>query len=256
MVRGLDEFSRFFEGFEDRFVLIGGAACDLWITKASLHARATKDLDLVLVVEAVDAAFAERFWAFIRAGRYKAAEVANGARHFYRFSKPEDERFPVMLELFSRRPDVIPMMEGSHLVPVPVEGDVSSLSAILLDDDAYRFILEHRSREDGIDLLRPEGLIPLKAKAFVELTARREEGENVDGHDIAKHKNDIARLALILTGEESITLPASLRDAMRVIVELLQSDDFDWRSLARGLGLVAPIKGERVVQLLRNMYHL
>jgi hypothetical protein len=40
-----------------------------------------------------------------------------------------------MLELFSRQPDVLQVADGSHLTPLPVEEDASSLSAILLDND-------------------------------------------------------------------------------------------------------------------------
>ena len=34
-----------------------------------------------------------------------------------------------MLELFSRKPDVLQLAEGSHLTPLPMEDDVSSLRA-------------------------------------------------------------------------------------------------------------------------------
>jgi hypothetical protein len=44
-----------------------------------------------------------------------------------------------MLELFSRLPDALDHAEGSELTPVPVDDEVSSLSAILMDDDYYAF---------------------------------------------------------------------------------------------------------------------
>jgi len=34
MVRGLKIFADYFTGYEDRYVLIGGAACDIWLSKA------------------------------------------------------------------------------------------------------------------------------------------------------------------------------------------------------------------------------
>ena len=42
-----------------------------------------------------------------------------------------------MIELFSRKPDAILLNEPAHLTPIPVEADLSSLSAILLSDDYY-----------------------------------------------------------------------------------------------------------------------
>ena len=40
-------------------MLIGGTACDIAMTGTGLAFRATKDLDIVLYVEASDAAFAQ-----------------------------------------------------------------------------------------------------------------------------------------------------------------------------------------------------
>ena len=53
MVKGIDQFKVHFEGFSDRYVLIGGAACFLALDEAGLDFRVTKDLDIVLCVEAV-----------------------------------------------------------------------------------------------------------------------------------------------------------------------------------------------------------
>ena len=53
MVKGLDTFRRYFEGDTDKYVLIGGAACDINFTNNEVSFRATRDLDLVLIVEAL-----------------------------------------------------------------------------------------------------------------------------------------------------------------------------------------------------------
>jgi hypothetical protein len=54
MVKGIDPFKAHFEGFSDRYVLIGGVACFLSLDEAGLDFRVTKDLDIVLCVEALD----------------------------------------------------------------------------------------------------------------------------------------------------------------------------------------------------------
>ena len=69
MVKGMKRFREHFAGFEDRYVLIGGAACDLAMEDAGLNFRATKDLDIVLCIEALDAAFVKAFWAFVKRHR-------------------------------------------------------------------------------------------------------------------------------------------------------------------------------------------
>ena len=68
MVKSLEVFREHFCNYADRYVLIGGAACDIAMTGAGLAFRATKDLDIVLYVEALDAAFVHTLWEFVRAG--------------------------------------------------------------------------------------------------------------------------------------------------------------------------------------------
>lgn len=106
MVKGLDAFLAHFRAFNDRFVLIGGTACDMAMTEVGLEFRATKDLDIVLWVEALDEAFVKAFWEFVNAGKYQVQQKSTGEPQFYRFLKPEEDGYPFMLELFSRKPDV------------------------------------------------------------------------------------------------------------------------------------------------------
>lgn len=71
MIRGIDTFKKWFKGYEDRYVIIGGTACDLLMTNAGLGFRATKDIDLVLIVEALDAKLIKRFWSYVLAAGYE-----------------------------------------------------------------------------------------------------------------------------------------------------------------------------------------
>jgi hypothetical protein len=67
----------------------------------------------------------------VEEARYEIRQASNtGKPVFYRFQKPADQRFPVMLELFCRAPDGITLAEGSHLTPIPLDEAVASLSAI------------------------------------------------------------------------------------------------------------------------------
>jgi hypothetical protein len=173
MVKGLDVFLAHFRPFNDRFVLIGGTACDMAMTEAGLEFRATKDLDIVLWVEALDESFVKAFWDFVRAGKYQSQQKSTGERQFYRFMKPEEDSYPFMLELFSRKPDVLQPAEGSQLTPLPMEEEVSSLSAILMDNEYYEFIRAGLKETDGLPWVDAEHLIPLKARAWLDLTGRR-----------------------------------------------------------------------------------
>lgn len=65
MVTGLNVFRDYFAYDTDKYVLIGGAACDIVFTSNDATFRATKDLDMVLIVEALSPEFGEKFWKFI-----------------------------------------------------------------------------------------------------------------------------------------------------------------------------------------------
>ena len=104
-----------------------------------------------------------------------------------------------MLELFCRAPDGIKLVEGSHLTPIPLDEAVASLSAILLDDDYYAFIMAGRKESDGLPWVGEDRLIPLKASAWLDLNARHAKGEAVDAKTIRKHANDVMRLAQLLS---------------------------------------------------------
>lgn len=233
MVVGIEKFREYFAGHEDQYVLIGGAACDLLFTTAGLEFRATKDLDVVLCVEVMSQDFAKAFLAFVEDGGYEARQQQGGRKEFFRFHKPTDRAFPYMIELFSRNPDGLDLPADFRITKVPVEEEIISLSAILLDGDYYAALRESRMMLDGISLLSEALLIPFKAKAFLDLTERRARGEEVDRRTIMKHRNDVFRLLQLLPGDAEIELAEPIRVDLRAFLSHLERDDtFDPRSFA------------------------
>jgi hypothetical protein len=223
-VKGLDRFKRHFAGCEHQYVLIGGAACDIIMSEVGLEFRGTKDLDIVLCVEAIDAEFEKRFWAFIEEGGYQQRERSSGEKEFYRFQKPAHADFPAMLELFARKPDAIKLVEGSALTPLPIDEDIASLSAILLDEQYYACLLEKRRIVDGASVLDERLLIPFKAKAFLDLSERRANGETIDTKNIKKHRNDVFRLLQLLPAAETIDLPDGVTADLARFADAVMSD--------------------------------
>jgi hypothetical protein len=53
MVRGLATFKNHFADYTDQYVLIGGAASAELMEQSGLRFRGTRDLDIVLIVEAM-----------------------------------------------------------------------------------------------------------------------------------------------------------------------------------------------------------
>ncbi len=233
MVRGIESFRQWFQGYEEQYAIIGGTACDLLMTDVGLDFRATKDIDLVLIIEAVDAAFGGRFWEYITAAGYEHRNKSTGEPQFYRFTNPKSKEYPMMIELFTRKPDAISLPNDAVLSPLPMEEDVSSLSAILLDEDYYEFLRRGRIRVSGVMVLNTPYLIPFKAKAWIDLSRRKAEGEQVDSRNIRKHKNDVFRLTELLDRNmEPISyLPDTIKTDMNEFTERMRLEDVDLKQI-------------------------
>ena len=130
-----------------------------------------------------------------------------------------------MLELFARAPDALRPIEHGHLTPIPFDEAVSSLSAILIDDDYYSFIMSGRRNVDDLPWVGEDRLIPLKAIAWLELRARKEQGEPVDSKNIRKHANDVLRLSQLLAAATRFSLPRKIADDMCRFLSAAAADE-------------------------------
>ena len=133
-----------------------------------------------------------------------------------------------------------------------MDEDLSSLSAILLDDGYYDFIQDSKIDINGIPTVPPEIIVPLKARAWLDLTERRDAGEKVDRNDIKKHKNDVFRLFQVIEPDKRITLPKVVKGDMQRFMEAVIADP---PPTLKPFGLGATPFDE-IVELLRNIYDL
>ena len=243
MVRGLKKFSEYFSGHEGNYVLIGGAASHILEEEALLVPRATKDLDIILIVEALTDEFVAKFWSFIKEAGYE--HIQKGVAEFYRFLKPSDAAYPFQIELFSRSPDSIKAPEGIHIVPIPTGEDLSSLSAIMMDDEYYQYTIDNSDLVQGIHIARSNALICLKACAYLNMKERAANGEHIDHDDIVKHRNDIIRLGLTLTKNQSFDIPDGISTDLSRFLDMvsddLPQDDFVARAGAQGIKVTAVV---------------
>lgn len=250
MVAGLDIFKQYFEDDTDKYVLIGGAACDTVFTSNDAVFRVTKDLDMVLIVEALTPEFGEKLWKFVDVGGYKNRNTSSGKPQFFRFTEPNNPEFPKMIELFARTE--FELREPDVLTPIHIDDDIASLSGILLDEDYYSLLLRGRTVIDGLSVLRPEYLILFKAKAYMDLKAKREQGDTtIHSSEYKKHKRDVLRIAVEMAMERTDDLPASVLQDIANFIAGLEQDPFDVNTL-HNYGVTTEEVSDRLTEIFRE----
>ena len=136
----------------------------------------------------------------------------------------------------------------NSLTKIHIDDEVSSLSAILLNDEYYQVLLAGRAVIQDLCVVRPEYLILFKAKAYLDLSERKENGENVDSRDIKKHKNDILRFLAEFVLEEVEDLPEIVMRDVEMFIKGLEAEAFD-ENLLKALGLSNEEMVDRLVEL-------
>ena len=249
MIDGLYNFKEHFQGFEEQYVIIGGTACYLILEEQELTFRATKDIDMVLIVESLTPEFGRCFWNYIKEAGYEHINKSTGDAQFYRFTAPKSKEYPFMIEIFSRNPEFILLGEDAVLTPLPIDEEVSSLSAILLNKAYYDFLKNGQTFVEGISVLSSTCLIPFKAKAWLDLKARKENGEHVDSKSIKKHKNDVFRLAQLITYNTREVISGEIAEDMKEFLSCMEKEDIDLKALG-----IKGIDKSTIIQILRQCY--
>lgn len=248
MLKGINSFKEHFANYKDKYVVIGGTACSLLMSDTGIEFRATRDIDMIILIENQPNDFINKFWEYIKLGRYTNGSKSTGNPCFYRFYNPQEPNFPDMIELFSRHPEYN-LIEDTHLTPLHFADDISSLSAILLDDDYYNFMHQGIIEVQGVSTLNAACLIPFKAKAYLDLQLRKSEGYSIDDRDIRKHKNDVYRLFTLLIPTERLILAGSIRNDMERFLSTVSDDRIDLKQIGVNIESL-----EELLSLLRRYY--
>lgn len=248
MVDGMESFVRKFRNYADCYTIIGGAACDILMTEADTEFRATRDIDMILIMEARYREFVKVFWEYILEGGYRFGWKNSEKVHFYRFTEPK-AGYPYMIELFSREPDYIDHVPAG-IVPLHIDDDTSSLSAILLNDDYYRFMLDGRKTVSGASVLNAEHLIPFKMYAWLDLKDRKARGEHVNERDLKKHKYDVFRLLQIVERSMVIKTTGLIEENVRRFLQEVIKEEIPFRQL----GL--PFEMNEAQEYLSSLYRV
>lgn len=232
MVNGFSKFKNNFRGYENQYVIIGGTACDLIMESEEMPFRATKDIDIVLIVESMTAEFGRQFWKYVKEAGYEHLNKSTGKAQFYRFAAPKSKEYTYMIEIFSRNPDFVTLEDDAVLTPLPIDEEISSLSAILLNEAYYELLKTGQIIVDGVPILDLTSLIPFKAKAWLDLRERKANGEQVDSKNIRKHKNDVFRLAQLITGGTTKrVLSMEIAEDMKKFLSEICDEEVDLKSI-------------------------
>lgn len=222
MVGGLEKFREAFADFSDNFVIIGGTACDEVLAGTAMRPRPTLDIDIIIIVENMTSDFANAFWQFISAGGYRPGVRKNDDNTpkyvLYSFDNGA-VGYPVKIELLSRHNEIF--TNAAHTEPLPIDGEVSSLSAIILDEPYYRLTVNNSFVSNGLRYASPVALAALKARAYLNLLAEKESGHHVNTKDILKHRNDVLKLVATMVPGENTEVNQEVIDTVNEFSEQL-----------------------------------
>lgn len=255
-MEGLEIFKEAFEAYSDNYVIIGGTACDITMQGTVVRPRATHDIDMTVIVENMTPSFAKRFWEFVKEAGYrpekrKQIEGEPAKYELYRFVDGKTG-YPEMIELLSRHPDILGEPSNLVIEPLPIDGDVSSLSAIIMDDDFYHFTIKHSKLTDGVRHADSAALVSLKTRAYLNLLQDKAEGKHVNSKDIKKHRSDVLKNVVIIT-DESISAPMAIVDCVKDFVSSIRAD---WDTLSNPLAKALDQDQEFVDALLEQLNNL
>ncbi len=170
------------------------------------------------------------------------------------FDSPK-EGYPAQIELLSRHADILGTPTGYHLEPLPYDG-VSSLSAIMLDDDLYDITVSESRVEQGVRIATPLSLICLKTKAFRNLMQDKSEGKHVNSDDLKKHKSDVLKLVATTVDVDPIAISQSMMETIEWYIAQLTTELQDTsRPLQNSLGR-STAQIEEYLEDLREFYTL
>ena len=139
----------------------------------------------------------------------------------------------------------IELKYSHNLTPLSFEEEISSLSAILLNDDYYEFMKTGIRVVDGLSILDATHLIPFKIKAWLDLKKEKLDGKHVDTKNIKKHKNDVFRLSELLNSSLKIQVPFSIYEDIQNFLMEMQNEDVDLIHLN--------LRGKTKDQILREL---
>jgi hypothetical protein len=247
VVQGIAKFREYFKEDKENYVIIGGLATALIVGDLGFIARATKDIDLV-VISKNNEEFIKKFLQFIKEGNYKTKQrTKNESKHnLFRFLNSENKEYPEMLELFAIHDEDSQIVTDKNIIPIETPEFYDYLSAILLDRDYYNLLMNHTTNIDGLNIATTEILIPLKMHAHINLIGD-------EAHYDDKHLKDVIRLTALLDGE-NVKLQGNPKEDFLKFLPLLEEVEQDRINSIYKAMRATLLQKEELVELLKKTY--
>jgi len=248
LIQGIAKFTEYFKDYNDDYVVIGGLATAMVMNDLGFMARATKDIDLVVISEQNED-FLKKLLKFIEIAGYKTKQRTNheSLHNLFRFLDSEDKTYPEQIELFAIHEADSDIHTNSHIIPISTPEYYNNLSAILLDTEYFKLLIKHTDNIDGLHVATPEALIPLKIHAYLNLS----KDERLAAK---KHFNDVIRLATLLNEENTVALSGKPReDFIKFLPMLDATHGSEIRQVLESANIKKLLKDD-ILELLKSIY--
>ncbi|RLA83129.1 MAG: hypothetical protein DRG78_05320 [Epsilonproteobacteria bacterium] len=242
---GLSHFQEYCKEFDEYYVVVGGFATIMLLdNELEGHGKATFDIDLVLLTTS-SIAMSDKIKEYISEGEYEIQKGDKDQYHYYRFIKPKKENFAREIELFTSNENDIKLDENQRIIPIDPEEGLYSLSAIMLDTEYFNMIKNNINRALQAPCTNTQATIMLKMSAFYDLKDRGD-------RKWKKHRRDILKLVLLLTGEEEIRLVGRMTNDFNTFVTHIE-EELTQDTLTDMVNKL-PIKKEEVIEILKKVF--
>ena len=106
-----------------------------------------------------------------------------------------------------------------------------------------------RTVVDGVSILDTPHIIPFKAKAWLDLSKKKQQGLKVDSKSINKHKKDVFRLAVLLREEQRIYVSSEVYKDINAFIESMENEEINLMDLG-----IHNLTQKDVLRLLEKIY--
>jgi len=186
-----------------------------------------------------------RIKKYITEGEYKIQKGDKDQYHYYRFVEPKKENFAKEIELFASNENDIKLDDNQRIIPIDPEEGLYSLSAIMLDPEYFGMIKNNVNKKLLAPCTNTQATIMLKISAFYDLRER-------DDKKWKKHRRDILKLSLLLTGEEHIQLVGRMTNDFKAFITHIE-EDLNQKTLS-GIVDKLPVQKEQLIATLRQVF--